>query len=179
MLLMIILIVFNLFCLINSFFIKDKMAYYLLAALVYASQLAALIAGYIHLRSGYQKTKADYYKAFLLLTALSYIFAMIYQVLTNGFDIAVVFRIVYIAILFVLAFAKDVGEKNTWLLFYILLASDQIALILRLIDILPASRPVNTNIALIIMVVTTRVLLGSIGLSIYGKYADKQNRGTN
>ena len=113
------------------------------------------------------------------MTALSYIFAMIYQVLTNGFDIAVVFRIVYIAILFVLAFAKDVGEKNTWLLFYILLASDQIALILRLIDILPASRPVNTNIALIIMVVTTRVLLGSIGLSIYGKYADKQNRGTN
>lgn len=76
---------------------------------------------------------------------------------------------VRIVILLLIAFGKDLGKRNTWILFYIVLAIDLLYGILFV--------PHKYLVLLIIVGVIGKLVIdGTIGLAIRGKYADKEAR---
>lgn len=72
--------------------------------------------------------------------------------------------------LLVLVFVKDLGKRNTWIVFCILIFVDLVGGLSYLGDAVVAQRLIAT--------LSRLTMDGSIGLAIRGKYADKDARGT-
>ena len=156
-------------------------------ALCFLLNVPALCCGILYLVKGYAKSAAAFYKGFLLISAVAvlangYVFS-ITPALTDNAEKAdpqttLILRIIVISllvakflILMILTFAKDLGKRNTWILFGILLAVDLVfALFIQ---------TTGSFIVIRITNVLSRLLMtGTIGLAIKGKYDDKDARGT-
>ena len=145
-----------------------KVGTYLFALL----NVAALVCGIIYLMSGYSKKAANYYKAFIVLAALFNAVTIYTTFVSQGFGIGVIMMIVKVLLLLTLAFWPNLGKRNTWILFGIMLLIDV------LFGILFGS---DSSVAVyrFILVLSKLVMDGTIGLAIRGKYQDKAARGTN
>ena len=130
----------------------------------------SLIFGILYLANGYSKAAAGYYKGFLVLTIIASLLSAITDIQSTGFGFYEVVTIIRIFALFVLAFWKDLGRYPTWIVFYLLLAADIAACIMI---------GIRMNVLYAIaQIVGTLLIDGTIGLSIRGKYADKDARKT-
>lgn len=130
----------------------------------------ALICGIAYLLQGYSKESGYLYHGFMLLTAIACVCTTAGVILAQGFGFSVIVLIAKIFILFALAYGKDLGERNTWALFSVLVALDVLLVIL-----------FGSGGVLIYRIVTTLTRLfidSTIGLAILGKYRDKAARGT-
>jgi hypothetical protein len=147
----------------------------------------AMCLGMVYILKGCSKQAAGFYKAFIACTA----FSLIGGILSNLFSIlsgnqliasnaVSAFRLVVLLAVFVLllilAFAKDLGKRRTWIIYYIILA-------LTIILIFPGLTGSATNgkydVGLAVAFhISAIILIGTIGLAIRGKYADKDARET-
>lgn len=139
--------------------------------------LAMLMTGVLYLVKDYSKQAAKYYKLFLILNVIVCILTIFidlffYKSTTLMYLISVLNACKIITLL-MLAYGKDLGEKKTWTIFYILLAIDIIKLVFAVINMS------NTGFDFSFAgYVTALIADGTIGLAIKGKYDDKKARGT-
>lgn len=146
----------------------------------------ALISGVIYLLKGYRKDAASFYKTFMMLNAVSaVVFALMalsvmqtsnsvegMQIASNVMYILCVFLMVIKAVLlFVLTFGQNLGKRNSWIIFCVILAIDiVVGLLFKTSGSWAPFRFVSALPRLF--------MAGTIGLSIKGKYDDKDARGT-
>ncbi len=138
--------------------------------------LIMLVTGVLYLVKDYSKQAAKYYKLFLVLNVIVCILTVFidlffYKSTTLMYLISVL-NICKIITLLMLAYGKDLGEKKTWTIFYILLAIDIIKLLFAFINM--SSIGFDFSFA---GYVTALISDGTIGLAIKGKYDDKKSRG--
>ena len=152
-----------------------KMVTYVLATvnLFYA---ISLICGYIYAKKGYSKDANKFYKAMMVFYALSTIYPIISYFIQPKITPQFVIFCAKFVILLVLGFGKDLGKKNTWILFYILLALELLtAFITHNADVSVSQKALGT---IINDAVSRLVSAGLVGLCIEAKYRDKEARGT-
>lgn len=137
--------------------------------LIHILLILSLLCGLIYVKKDYKKDASIYYKAFILITAISDVILVITSVSSRGFGLDVAIICVRILLLLVLVFGKDLGKRNTWILFYIVLAID---LLYGIISI-----PHNYLTSMVLLDVIGKLVIdGTIGLAIHGKYEDKEAR---
>lgn len=136
--------------------------------------IAALVVGFIYLVKGYKKNANWYYKAFMRLNVL---FGVLHITYLSKFVMPYYETFVYVVstiMLVVLAVGKDLGKKESYLFFVIMLACRIVSLVTGLTSLQyfgSAAFPIlNQVIAGILNV-------GTIGFMISGKYIDKSERG--
>lgn len=142
----------------------------------------AISAGITYILERYGKRAASVYKAFMLLAAVSCVFYAItaaYRMnaaeasigASSVFLRAILPMALKLILLFVLAFGRDLGKRNTWIVFGTILVLDVIYSVLWIISGEQVLVRVTTIFARLAMT-------GTIGLASRGKYADKDARGT-
>lgn len=138
--------------------------------------LAMLIVGTLYLLKGYTKQAAIYYKLFLVLNvavnALTIVIDLCFYHVTAWIVMISVLNACKIILLLLLGFGKDLGERKTWTIFYILLAVDSLKLVLAIINMLGIGFDFS-----FMGYVTALIADGTIGLAIRGKYENKKARG--
>lgn len=138
--------------------------------------LAMLVVGTLYLIKGYTKQAAAYYKLFLILNVavcVLTIFVDLFFYRVTAWMIAIsILNVCKIILLLLLAFGKDLGEKKTWALFYILLAADGMKLIFAIVNMINIGFDFSFA-----GYVTALISDGTIGLAIRGKYDNKKSRG--
>lgn len=139
--------------------------------LVIVLDIISLVMGIIYIAKGYSKPAAKYYKAFLLFTVLANAVSIIPGVMYRGFGGSFVFKLIKIVLLLVLFFYKDLGERNTWIVFALMLLADIIYTFFYDFTQEGAS-------GVIALALSRLLSSGTIGLAIRGKYMDKKARGT-
>ena len=148
------------------FFDSFSAGVYILAIL----NIAALGCGIIYLLQGYSKKAASYYKAFMVLTAALSVLNIYSVYVFRGFCLGVILIAVKVILLLALAFWKDLGKRNTWILFAIIIGID--------LYIFVSSNHQNYLLYRLAFVLSKLLMDGTIGLAIRGKYVDKDARGT-
>ena len=138
--------------------------------------LAMLIVGILYLVKGYTKKAAVYYKLFLILNVavcvLTIFIDLFFYKVNIWMIIISVLNVCKIILLLLMAFGKDLGEKKTWTIFYMLLTADGLKLILSIINML--SIGFDFSFA---GYITALISDGTIGLAVRGKYENKKMRG--
>ena len=136
-----------------------------------------LIMGAVYIIKDYSKQASVFYKAFLFLnvgvSVLSIIVNLVYYTV-NPLMIAICILYGFKALDFlILVFWKDLGQKRTWILFYVILGLDIVALILAVINMVNIGFDFSFT-----GYVTALIADGTIGLSVRGKYENKASRGS-
>lgn len=136
-----------------------------------------LIMGAVYIIKDYSKQASVFYKAFLFLnvgvSVLSIIVNLVYYTV-NPLMIAICILYGFKALdLLILVFWKDLGQKRTWILFYVILGLDIVALILAVINMVNIGFDFSFT-----GYVTALIADGTIGLSVRGKYENKASRGS-
>ena len=139
--------------------------------------LAMLIVGILYLVKGYTKQAAVYYKQFLILNVAVCVLTVLidlcfYQVNTWMIIISVL-NVCKIIFLLLMAFGKDLGEKKTWTILYMLLAADGLKLIFAIVNMVGIGFDFS-----FLGYVTALISDGTIGLAVRGKYENKKMRGS-
>ena len=139
--------------------------YYSIA--IWVTTAWALAWAFLYLFKGYTKSAAVYYKLFLAFLLLQFVVNFIMPIV-RGDVLEIILHAVSILVLVVLAFGKDLGAKNSQILFVILAALQIAITVLAIMSGL--SGRIITNVARLL-------LIGTLGLMLEGKYADKRARG--
>ena len=105
-----------------------------------------------------------------MLVTLGVTLRLIGTLIYPGFSVAACLMIGIILALLILGFVKNLGKKNSWIIFYILLALE-LVLAFVMFDKNEVMSSIAGNLSRL-------VLDGSIGLAIREKYADKAARNT-
>ena len=125
----------------------------------------------MYLWNGYTKEAAKFYRAFMILLTISNIFIAVASELAFGFGLSPVLSLVKIILLLVLTFGQNLGKKETWNAFWIILAVDFVfGIIILYPHVFSATRVVS--------VLNRLTAANTIGLAVKGKYDDKDARGT-
>ena len=139
--------------------------------------LSMLIMGAIYIIKGYSKQAAVFYKAFMFLhvgvCALSIIVNLFFYTVTPIMIVICILYAIKAIDLLILVFWKDLGNKKTWILFYVILGLDIASLILAIINMLNVGFDFSFT-----GYVTALIADGTIGLSVKGKYENKEARGS-
>ena len=139
--------------------------------------LSMLIMGAVYIIKDYSKQAAVFYKAFMFL----HVGVCVLSIIVNLCFYTVNPLIIVICILYgfkaidllILVFWKDLGKKKTWILFYVILGLDLLALILSVINMVNIGFDFSFT-----GYVTALIADGTIGLSVKGKYENKEARGS-
>ena len=129
-----------------------------------------LAAGLYYLAFGYEKDSAIFYKAFMVLYALSNTIRLVFFVFRNAGFLPIAATAVTIIIVLVLAFAKDLGKKNSWIAYGILVTAELL--------LAPKFMVAGVDSSLVISKLSDLLIAVTAGLMINGKYIDKDSRGT-
>ena len=178
MVLMALLVILSIFSAVKLFGIIDQTPEaqklpMLLYAIFNIVNVIALCFGIVYLLNGYTKKAAGYYKTFLLLIVVANIIGIAVMLLSDNSVnkvLSLSVLVVKTIALLVLVFVKDLGKRNTWIVFCILLFVDLLGGFSYLGDAVVAQRLIAT--------LSRLTMDGSIGLAIRGKYKDKDARGT-
>jgi hypothetical protein len=139
--------------------------------------LSMLIMGVVYIIKDYSKPAAVFYKAFMFLHVGVCVFSIIINLCyytVNPLMITICILYAFKAIdLMILVFWKDLGKKKTWILFYVILGLDIAALILAVINMMNIGFDFSFT-----GYVTALIADGTIGLSVKGKYENKEARGS-
>ena len=139
----------------------------------------ALCFGIVYLLKGYTKKAAPLYKASLLTRVAATVICIVmmtFNFSAQGAAQALVIAIIVLlagkgAVMAYMTFKKDIGKKNTWILFHVLVILDVGLGVLFLFN--QSGLLVHT----IVNICARLALDGAIGLSVRGKYKDKEKRG--
>lgn len=136
-----------------------------------------LMMGAVYIIKDYSKQASVFYKAFLFLhvgvCVLSIIVNLVYYTV-NPLMITICILYGFKALdLLILVFWKDLGQKRTWILFYVILGLDIVALILAVINMVNIGFDFSFT-----GYITALIADGTIGLSVRGKYENKASRGS-
>ena len=140
--------------------------------------LLALACGIIYICKGYSKQAAGFYKAFMFFLALASVPNIIVNVLLSqganailqSLPLSIAIMVFKAAILLIFVFWKDLGRRNTWIFFAVLLILDIIyGFLFSDISGIRAFR--------VVTILSRLVTDGTIAVAIYGKFADKVRRG--
>ena len=136
-----------------------------------------LMMGAVYIIKDYSKQASVFYKAFLFLhvgvCVLSIIVNLVYYTV-NPLMIVICILYGFKALdLLILVFWKDLGQKRTWILFYVILGLDIVALILAVINMVNIGFDFSFT-----GYITALIADGTIGLSVRGKYENKASRGS-
>ena len=147
-----------------------------LTSLVFA---LAMICGFIYANKGYSKEAHNYYKAMVCFYAFADFIPIITIFRVSGFNFVTLIGIIKFILLLVLGFGKDLGKKNTWIIFYVVLALELLfSPALEVINPISSTAvPVSSGFA-IPTTLARLVITGILGLCIEAKYRDKDARGT-
>ena len=135
----------------------------------------AMIFGFLYANKGYSKEAHNYYKAMMCFYALASLVPIITAFRVSGFNLVALIAIIKFVLLLVLGFGKDLGKKNTWIIFYIYLVLELL--------FFPSMQVINpapsTALPAHIPAILSRlVIAGILGLCVEAKYRDKDARGT-
>lgn len=130
----------------------------------------ALAAGLYYLALGYEKDSAVFYRAFLVLYAVSNLVRLVFFQFRHAGVLPIAATVVTIIVTLVLLFVKDLGKQYSWIAYVILLVAELL--------LLPNFLGSGTNTSLLISKISDILLAGTLGLMLYGKYLDKDARGT-
>ena len=136
-----------------------------------------LMMGAVYIIKDYSKQASVFYKAFLFLhvgvCVLSIIVNLVYYTV-NPLMITICILYGFKALdLLILVFWKDLGQMRTWILFYVILGLDIVALILAVINMVNIGFDFSFT-----GYITALIADGTIGLSVRGKYENKASRGS-
>ena len=138
---------------------------------VLLTNILAHYCGIMYLWNGYTKEAAKFYKAFMILLTISNIFIAIASELAYGFALSPVLSLVKIILLLVLTFGQNLGKKETWNAYWLVLGVDFVFGIIIMY-------PHVFSVARLITVLNRLTATNTIGLAVKGKYDDKDARGT-
>ena len=158
---------------------EEKIRFYNTALnnLLFAS---SMICALIYANKGYTKEASKFYKAFMCLYAFSTIIQVVTLSRLSGFNLGVLSCTVRFVLILALGFVKDLGEKNTWPVFYILLALELLMAPLSVSsfsEVAAENKGVLTGF-LVYNALVRLVTTGILGLCIEAKYRDKKARGS-
>ena len=137
--------------------------------------IAALVVGFIYLVKGYKKNANWYYKAFMRLCVLYEVLNMTYlSRFVVPYYNAFAYMVSTIALV-VLAVGKDLGKRETYLFFSVMLICQFIPLVSTLKSIQYFS---TSSFGVVNQLISNILNVGTIGFMITGKYIDKSERGT-
>ena len=139
--------------------------YYSIA--IWVTTAWALAWAFLYLLKGYTKSAAVYYKLFLAFLLLQFVVNFIMPIV-RGDVLEIILHTLSILVLLVLVFKKDLGAKNSQILFAVRAALQIAITVLAIMSGL--SGRIITNVARLL-------LIGTLGLMLAGKYADKRARG--
>ena len=149
----------------------------ILYGIVNVINICALCASAVYLWNSYGKQAANWYKAFLYLNVVVTLLLLVVDIFYIPVNFVLISSIILLAVkaaaLLVLVFKKDLGKKNTWIVFYVLLGLDVVLIVLTFINV--------TRDSLVFMIhgSASRLINDlTIALAIRGKYADKEKRGS-
>ena len=147
-----------------------------LTSLVFA---LAMICGFLYASKSYSKPAHNYYKAMMCFYAFATLIPIITTFRLSGFDPLTLIVIIKFILLLILGFGKDLGKKNTWIIFYIILVLELLyAPLMRATGVSPSANS-GTSLGVPIPETLARlVITGILGLCIEAKYRDKDARGT-
>ena len=148
---------------------------------VWAMKILAIISGMVYLIFGYKKEGFQYYRAFMVLLTMSDIVMLACQS-TERISVFMGFaNIISIVIIAILAVGKDLGKRYSYLGVIILLLCRLVALALAIYGI--AGTEVGELYVAgsddLSLAINNVILAGTVGLLVFGKYADKAARGRN
>ena len=185
--LMILLLAFSLVCVVMifgglkpapaSYSDAEKLAWNVYGA-VNVVNILALACGIVYICKGYSKQAAGFYKAFMFFLAVASIPNIVINVLLgqdgsaiiHSLPISIAIMVLKAAILLIFVFWKDLGRRNTWILFAVLLVLDVIyGFLFSDISGIRAFR--------VVTILSRLVTDGTIALAINGKFTDKVRRG--
>ena len=139
----------------------------------------AMIFGFIYANKGYSKEAHKYYKAMMCFYALSAFIPIITAFSVFSFNPVSIISIIKFVLLLIIGFGKDLGKKNTWIIFYIVLALE--LLFTPALDAVSAASstvvPISAGYS-IPAILSRLVIVGIFGLCVEAKYRDKDTRGT-
>ena len=145
-------------------------------ALMEVFNIVAMVFGLLYLRKGYQKSAANYYKLFMFCMIFIYLFKSITGIFNFGWDLRTFGSMVCVVAVCLLTFGKDIGKKVSWILWAVLIADQIEKMIYGIFGVQNNTYLVNSNTLSIAL--SNLLTLGTIALMIYGKYSDKDQRGT-
>ncbi len=136
----------------------------------------ALFTGIWYILDGYRKQAAIFYKAFLLSQVVETVFLAVIELIFAQKGLIQILVTVTLAvkaiILLLLVVLKDIGKMRTWLIYSLLFASEVFG-----VTVIIISTPGSIMGLRIVSSAARLVITGTIGIMIYGKYADKKRRG--
>ena len=140
----------------------------------YLINLLALVSCFVYVLKKYAKEARFYYNAFFCMQIVATVFLAIFDISTfKGGSVAILSLLalfVKAVVLIMIIFASDLGKKRAYLFFYIILTLDVLLAIMTLTI-------ANVSVAYKVCDVFARLLIVStIGMTIYGKYSDKESR---
>ena len=138
--------------------------------------MVMLLTGVLYLVHGYKKNAAVYYKAFIILMVLVTLIDLITNMVCNAMNVLLIIRCALFAIkiilLLLLAFGKDLGQKKSWYILYVIVALDIAGIVVMFIVISGTGFDFSLIGAIAALVADV-----TLGIAIHGKYADKASRG--
>ena len=140
---------------------------HMLSLILQITEVLALGFAICYLVKGYTKSGAVYYKLFLVFFVLLAAMTII-KPITHGQTVVIIPHVLFLFVLLILTFWKNLGEKRSWIL-YGLLVLIQIAITV------PALLSKNTSRML--DMISHLMLVGTYGFMLKGKYEDKKERG--
>lgn len=145
-------------------------------ALCTITNILALIVGFIYLFKGYKKNANVYYKVFMGLCVL---FSVLHMTAMSRFIMPYTETLVYMIaaiMLVILAVGKDLGKRNTYIVFAIMM-------ICRLIPLFTSLSSLQyfgeAGFGMLSQVISNILIAGTVGFMVTGKYLDKDERGAN
>lgn len=139
--------------------------------------MAMIASGVIYSLHNYEKSAANFYKAFLLLNVVVSLLTITIDVFFSKTDILTIFKSVVYGIkallLLTLALWKDLGENKTWIIYCAIWFLDITVFMLVIIKMAMTSFDVS-----LMSVLTALISDIVMGIAIRGKYLDKEARGS-
>lgn len=139
------------------------------------TNILALVVGFIYLAKGYKKKANWYYKAFMRLCIL---FEVLLMTNLSRYVVPYYETLIYMIstiMIVVLAVGKDLGKKETYIFYAIMLVCKIASLItgLGVLTFFGAS-----GFGMLSQKIANLLNVGTIGFMIAGKYIDKSERGS-
>ncbi len=139
--------------------------------------MVMLLTGVLYLVHGYKKNAAVYYKAFIILMVLVTLIDFITNMVCTAMNVLLIIRCTLFAIkiilLLLLAFGKDLGQKKSRYILYVIVALDIAGIVVMFIIMSDTGFDFSLVGAIAALVADV-----TLGIAIHGKYADKASRGS-
>ena len=144
--------------------------------------ILAIIFGLYYFFKGYKKNTAIYYKLFMTFFLIEFAITVLCGMVTIKYDyIPAVIELITLVCISLLSYGIDLGKTKSSVLVITII----VCRVIMLISVFTTSAEMLSNLfanaglfMCVISLLSDVLLAGSAGLMVYGKYIDKESRGT-